>query len=164
MAELARRTAAATRSARWRRCSPLARRSPRACGWCYELRLHRARGYGALKAILGILAEDEPLTLTEIAQRLQRTPGLDEGLPLVARGRGSRQRAAKRYRSTIRCCGSGCGSTAGRCRRRDDEIVREVHRVRARRGCRRRSQPLALRPAGAEATTSDKTWGIIEID
>lgn len=45
------------------------------CGYRYELRLHRARGYGALKAILEILAEDEPLTLTEIAQRLQRTPG-----------------------------------------------------------------------------------------
>jgi hypothetical protein len=45
------------------------------CGYRYELRLHRARGYGALKAILEILAEDEPLTLTEIAGRLQRTPG-----------------------------------------------------------------------------------------
>jgi DNA-binding MarR family transcriptional regulator len=45
------------------------------CGYRYELRLHRARGYGALKAILEILAEEEPLTLTEIAQRLQRTPG-----------------------------------------------------------------------------------------
>lgn len=45
------------------------------CGYRYELRLHRARGYGALKAILEILAEDEPLTLTEIAVRLQRTPG-----------------------------------------------------------------------------------------
>lgn len=46
--------------------------------WCahrYELRLQHARGYGALKAILEILAEDEPLTLTEIALRLQRTPG-----------------------------------------------------------------------------------------
>ena len=45
------------------------------CAYRYELRLHRARGYGALKAILEILAEDEPLTLTEIAHRLQRTPG-----------------------------------------------------------------------------------------
>jgi hypothetical protein len=45
------------------------------CGYRYELRLHKARGYGALKAILEILAEDEPLTLTEIAQRLHRTPG-----------------------------------------------------------------------------------------
>jgi hypothetical protein len=46
--------------------------------WCahrYELRLHKARGYGALKAILEILAEEEPLTLTEIALRLHRTPG-----------------------------------------------------------------------------------------
>src|SRR4029077_6599162 len=45
------------------------------CAACYELRLHRARGYGALKAILDILALEEPLTLTEVAQRLKRTPG-----------------------------------------------------------------------------------------
>ena len=45
------------------------------CRFCYELRLHRARGYGALKAILEVLAQEEPLTLTEIAQRLHRTPG-----------------------------------------------------------------------------------------
>jgi hypothetical protein len=45
------------------------------CHFCYELRLHRARGYGALKAILEVLAQEEPLTLTEIAQRLRRTPG-----------------------------------------------------------------------------------------
>src|SRR5438045_9701102 len=45
------------------------------CAACYELRLHRARGYGALKAILEILAAEEALTLTEISVRLQRTPG-----------------------------------------------------------------------------------------
>jgi hypothetical protein len=45
------------------------------CRFCYELRLHRARGYGALKAILQVLAEEEPLTLTDIAHRLRRTPG-----------------------------------------------------------------------------------------
>src|SRR5687767_1521035 len=45
------------------------------CSFCYELRLHRARGYGALKAILEILGEEEGLTLTEISHRLQRTPG-----------------------------------------------------------------------------------------
>jgi hypothetical protein len=45
------------------------------CAFCYELRLHRARGYGALKAILEILGEEEGLTLTEISHRLQRTPG-----------------------------------------------------------------------------------------
>src|SRR5690606_40041424 len=42
---------------------------------CYELRLHRARGYGALKAILSVLSEVEPLNLTEVSQRLKRTPG-----------------------------------------------------------------------------------------
>jgi hypothetical protein len=45
------------------------------CHFSYELRLHRARGYGALKAILDILAEEQPLTLTTIAKRLGRTPG-----------------------------------------------------------------------------------------
>lgn len=47
----------------------------RACRFSYELRLHRARGYGALKAILEILAGEEQLNLTEISQRLRRTPG-----------------------------------------------------------------------------------------
>ncbi len=50
-------------------------RLARQCEFSYELRLHRARGYGALKAILEILADEEGLTLTEISQRLQRTPG-----------------------------------------------------------------------------------------
>jgi hypothetical protein len=50
-------------------------RLTRLCGFWYELRLHRARGYGALKAILEILGEQEGLTLTEISQRLKRTPG-----------------------------------------------------------------------------------------
>lgn len=45
------------------------------CAFSYELRLHRARGYGALKAVLEILAEQEPLTLAEVARRLGRTPG-----------------------------------------------------------------------------------------
>lgn len=46
-----------------------------ACRLSCETRLHRARGRGALRAILHVLAADEPLTLTEIAARLGRTPG-----------------------------------------------------------------------------------------
>jgi hypothetical protein len=45
------------------------------CRESYEFRLHRARGYGALKAILSVLADEEPLNLTEISQQLRRTPG-----------------------------------------------------------------------------------------
>jgi len=45
------------------------------CRFSYELRLHRARGYGSLKGILAILSDDEPQTLTEIANKLDRTPG-----------------------------------------------------------------------------------------
>ena len=46
-----------------------------ACRLSFELRLHRARGRGALRAILHVLAADQPQTLTEIATRLGRTPG-----------------------------------------------------------------------------------------
>lgn len=46
-----------------------------ACQFSYELRLNHARGYGALKAILSILADEEPLTLTKVSQRVGRTPG-----------------------------------------------------------------------------------------
>ena len=45
------------------------------CRFSYELRLHRSRGHGSLKAILAILAAEEPLTLTEVALRIGRTPG-----------------------------------------------------------------------------------------
>jgi len=37
--------------------------------------LHRARGYGACKAALSVLAAEEQLSLTEIARRLSRTAG-----------------------------------------------------------------------------------------
>jgi AAA domain len=37
--------------------------------------LHRARGYGACKSVLHVLAEEEGLKLTEVARRLDRTPG-----------------------------------------------------------------------------------------
>lgn len=44
--------------------------------WCEarcEARLQRTRGYGTLKALLELLAEEEPLTLSELAERLQRS-------------------------------------------------------------------------------------------
>jgi hypothetical protein len=37
--------------------------------------LHRARGYGACKTVLHVLAEEEGLKLTEVARRLDRTAG-----------------------------------------------------------------------------------------
>jgi hypothetical protein len=44
------------------------------CRYLYEISLQKARGYGALKGILQILAEEESLSLTEIAGRLHRRP------------------------------------------------------------------------------------------
>ena len=136
-----------------------------ACRFCYELRLHRARGYGALKAILDVLAEEEPLTLTEIALRLRRTPGSTkdylswlEDVDLVA----SRQ---KRYSFTdpllrlwVRL---NCRPTPPT----DEEVVHEVQHYALTRVPHPEPTP-ALAYAGAiEATPEErKGWGIIEID
>ena len=78
------------------------------CRFCYELRLHRARGYGALKAILDILADEEPLTLTEISHAPAPHAGLDQGLPVVARGRRPGDVARRSATaSPTRCCALG---------------------------------------------------------
>jgi hypothetical protein len=134
------------------------------CRYCYELRLHRARGYGALKAILDILADEEPLTLTEISLRLHRTPGSTkdylswlEDVDLVT----SRQ---KRYSFTdpllrlwVRL---HCRPTPPA----EEEVAREVQRY----ALARVPQPepaAALAYAGVEASPEErKGWGIIEID
>jgi hypothetical protein len=136
------------------------------CRFCYELRLHRARGYGALKAILDILAEDEPLTLTEISLRLRRTPGSTkdylswlEDVDLVT----SRQ---KRYSFTdpvlrlwVRL---NCHPTPPT----DDDVAREVQRYAVTRVPASEPEPApALAYAGIDATPEErKSWGIIEID
>jgi Winged helix-turn-helix DNA-binding len=138
-------------------------RLARHCSFCYELRLHRARGYGALKAILEILAEDEGLTLTEISQRLQRTPGSTkdylswlEDVDLVT----ARQ---KRYSFTdpllrvwvrLHCRATAPG---------EDDVAREVHRY----ALPRLPQPQEVQPQPAEAAyalASAPSSGIIEID
>jgi hypothetical protein len=134
------------------------------CSFCYELRLHRARGYGALKAILEILAEEEGLTLTEISQRLQRTPGSTkdylswlEDVDLVT----ARQ---KRYSFTdpllrvwVRL---HCRATAPT----EDDIAREMHRY----ALPRLPQQPEPRPQPAEAAYAmvsvGSGSGIIEID
>jgi hypothetical protein len=132
-----------------------------ACRYCYELRLHRARGYGALKAILEVLAETEPLTLTEIALRLRRTPGSTkdylswlEDVDLIT----SRQ---KRYsfsdpllRVWVRLHCRPIPPT-------DEDIATEVHAYVL--GRLPQAEP-ALALAGPRAAGAEKSWGIIEID
>jgi hypothetical protein len=139
-------------------------RLARQCGFCYELRLHRARGYGALKAILEILADEEGLTLTTISQRLQRTPGSTkdylswlEDVDLVT----SHQ---KRYRFTdpilrvwVRL---HCRPTAPS----DADVSREVQQYAIPR-LPHPEPDMALVPATVGAGEEEKKpWGIIEID
>src|SRR6266508_3462727 len=141
-------------------------RLARECGYSYELRLHRARGYGALKAILEILGEDEGLTLTEISQRLQRTPGSTkdylswlEDVDLVT----SRQ---KRYSFTdpllrvwVRL---HCRPSAPT----EDDLAREVHRYALPRMPQGTEAPKPPTPQDepAFAMAGSTSSGIIEID
>ena len=103
------------------------------CRFCYELRLHRARGYGALKAILEVLAQEEPLTLTEIAQRLRRTPGSTkdylswlEDVDLIVSRQKRYSFADPMLRLWVRL---HCRAVPPS----DEDIAREVHAVRASR-------------------------------
>jgi hypothetical protein len=137
------------------------------CGYSYELRLHRARGYGALKAILEILGEEEGLTLTEISQRLRRTPGSTkdylswlEDVDLVT----SRQ---KRYTFTdpllrvwvrLHCRPSAPA---------EDDVAREVHRYALPRLPPAADSTPTPTPATTEpafAMAGGPSSGIIEID
>jgi hypothetical protein len=134
-----------------------------ACRFCYELRLHRARGYGALKAILDVLAEEEPLTLTEISLRLRRTPGSTkdylswlEDVDLIV----SRQ---KRYSFTDPVLRLWVRLHCRPAPPTEDEIAREVHAyilARIPQG----EPALALAGAPERTGDRDKSWGIIEID
>jgi hypothetical protein len=134
------------------------------CRFCYELRLHRARGYGALKAILDILAGEEPLTLTEISLRLHRTPGSTkdylswlEDVDLVT----SRQ---KRYSFTDPLLRLWVRLHCRPMPPTEDEVVREVQLYALARLPHPEPAP-ALAYAGVEATPEErKSWGIIEID
>jgi len=135
------------------------------CRACYELRLHRARGYGALKAILHILADEEPLTLTEISLRLRRTPGSTkdylswlEDVDLV----GVR---SKRYTFTdpllrvwVRLHGHPTPPT-------DSDLAREVQRYTVARVPRTEQPAPDVVYASTDASPEErKGWGIIEID
>jgi hypothetical protein len=134
------------------------------CRFCYELRLHRARGYGALKAILDILAEEEPLTLTEISHRLHRTPGSTkdylswlEDVDLVT----ARQ---KRYSFTDPLLRVWVRLHCRPVPPSDEDVVREIQRYAVARVPQPEPAP-ALAYAGVDASAEErKSWGIIEID
>jgi hypothetical protein len=138
-------------------------RLARICHFTYELRLHRARGYGALKAILEILGEEEGLTLTEISQRLQRTPGSTkdylswlEDVDLVSARQKRYSFADPLLRSWVRL---HCRATAPT----DDDLAREVHRYALPRLPQQQDQQAP--PAEAQyAMTAAPSSGIIEID
>ena len=139
-----------------------------ACRFSYEGRLQRARGYGALKAILDILGQNEELTLTQISNQLHRTPGSTkdylswlEDVDLIT----SHQ---KRYSFTdpllrvwvrLHCHTMPPGQ---------DDVAREVQQYAAERIPKEEPpQALAYSDTGKENQSvlgKDKQWDIIEID
>jgi hypothetical protein len=134
-----------------------------ACRFSYELRLHRARGYGALKAILDVLAEEEPLTLTEIALRLRRTPGSTkdylswlEDVDLIVSKQKRYSFADPMMRLWVRL---HCRPTPPS----EEDIAHEVHAYVLMR-LPQREPALALAGAPPSDGERDKSWGIIEID
>ena len=139
-------------------------RLARQCCFCYELRLHRARGYGALKAILEILAEEEGLTLTEISHRLRRTPGSTkdylswlEDVDLVSARQKRYSFADPLLRVWVRL---HCRATPSG----EDDLSREVHRYALPR-LPQQEPALVMASAGGGPTDDEKkSWGIIEID
>jgi hypothetical protein len=116
----------------------------------YEFRLHRARGYGALKAILGVLAESEPLNLTEIAQQLQRTPGSTrdylswlEDVDLVTVHRKRYAFEDPLLRLFVRLHGRPVPPT-------DEDLAREVHAYAQSRLSVAAPMPAPASPAGVD--------------
>ena len=135
------------------------------CAACYELRLHRARGYGALKAILEILAQEEPLTLTEVAHRLKRTPGSTkdylswlEDVDLIASQRKRYSFSDPLLRVWVRLYCRPTGPS-------DEDVAREVQAYALAR--LPIPEPAMVVAGGGESELADedrKPWGIIEID
>ncbi|HEY3886509.1 MAG TPA: hypothetical protein VGL62_14955 [Vicinamibacterales bacterium] len=131
-----------------------------ACRFSYELRLHRARGYGALKAILEVLSQEEPLTLTEIAHRLRRTPGSTkdylswlEDVDLLLSRQKRYSFADPMLRLWVRLHCRAVPPT-------EDDIARELHAyVMARM-----PHAEAEAPIGEPDVEREKYSGIIEID
>ncbi len=134
-----------------------------ACRFSYELRLHRARGYGALKAILDVLAGEEPLTLTEIASRLRRTPGSTkdylswlEDVDLIVSRQKRYSFADPMMRLWVRLNAHASPPT-------EEDIAREVHAYVMNR--LPPTEPvLAMAGAQPRDAEREKPWGIIEID
>jgi len=134
------------------------------CCFCYELRLHRARGYGALKAILEILAEEEGLTLTEISHRLRRTPGSTkdylswlEDVDLVSARQKRYSFADPLLRVWVRL---HCRATPSG----EDDLSREVHRYALPRLPQQEPALVMAAAGGGPSDEEKKAWGIIEID
>jgi hypothetical protein len=133
-----------------------------ACRFSYELRLHRARGYGALKAILEVLAEQEPLTLTEIAQRLRRTPGSTkdylswlEDVDLITARQKRYRFADPLLRVWVRLHCRAVPPT-------EEDVAREVHAYVLQR--LPHGEPALAMAGAAREAAPGKSWGIIEID
>ena len=137
-----------------------------ACRFCYELRLHRARGYGALKAILQVLAREEPLTLTEIAHQVGRTPGSTKDYLSWLEDVDLLNVRQKRYsfadpvlRLWVRLHGQATPPA-------DEDLAREAQEYAVNRFPYMEPAMAIAEPPAAptDGAGRDRSWGMIEID
>ena len=135
-----------------------------ACRFCYELRLHRARGYGVLKAILQVLSKEEPLTLTEVAHRIGRTPGSTKDYLSWLEDVDLLRTQQKRYsfvdpvlRLWVRLHGQA--TPPG-----DEDLAREAQEYAVQRfPYMEPAMSIAETPA-TDSRGRERSWGMIEID
>ena len=135
------------------------------CASCYELRLHRARGYGALEGHSGNSRAGRTADAHRSRAAAQAHAGLDQRLLVVARGRRSDRLAAQALQ-LLRSAAARVGTS----------LLPAV--VPVRRRSRARSAVVRARAAAAAGTGDGggrrrrerladddrKPWGIIEID
>lgn len=143
------------------------------CRYRYEMRLQRARGYGALRAILAVLAEEEPLTLTPIARHLHRTAGSTKDyltwlgdVDLVAVDRKRYTYRDPLLRVWVRLQGRPVPPEP-------EQVSAEVHRYALERLATLAASPApatpgassdALAPVGAAPARTQRAWKDMEID
>ena len=135
-----------------------------ACRFSYELRLHRARGYGALRGILRILSLEEPLTLTEVARRLSRTPGSTkdylswlEDVDLIEVKQKRYQFADPMLRLWVNLHGQATPPD-------EDDLTRGVRDYAATRVPYRPTTTAKTERRKKNEQSRDRSWNIVEID
>ena len=135
-----------------------------ACRFSHQLRLNRARGYGALGGILRILSKEEPLTLTEIAHRMNRTPGSTKDYLSWLEDVDLIQVQHKRYRFADPLLRLWLGLHGRATPPSPDELSQGVRHYATERIPYAAPSTPSREPRSRDQRSRSRSWNIIEID